>query len=53
MSNRDYFVDTMKRKEKAEEDRYFAQRDRELVEALRQRQADTEPRHDSPSSPAQ
>lgn len=41
MSNRDYFVDTMKRKEKADEDRFFAQRDRELLEALRQRNSQT------------
>lgn len=40
MSDKDHFTDTLKRREKAEEDRYFAEHDRELLERLhRQRES--------------
>ena len=34
------FVETMRLKEMAEEDIYFARRDRELIQALRRKQAE-------------
>ena len=37
MALKNYYGDTLSKKEKAEEDLYFAQRDRELIEALRRR----------------
>lgn len=39
------FSETMRLKEKAEEDIYFARRDRELVEALRRRRAEERRAH--------
>lgn len=50
MSDRDHFTDTLKRREKAEEDRYFAERDRELRERLR-RQRESPPAENSDKSP--
>ena len=39
MTQKDYWTDTLRRKEKADEDRYFAEQDRKLIEKLhRQRQ---------------
>ena len=39
MEQQDYWTDTLRRKEKADEDRYFAEQDRKLIEKLqRQRQ---------------
>ena len=39
MGQKDYWTDTLRRKEKADEDRYFAEQDRRLIEQLhRQRQ---------------
>jgi hypothetical protein len=46
MEQKDYWTDTLRRKEKADEDRYFAEQDRKLIEKLhRQRQPaqETEP----------
>jgi hypothetical protein len=39
MEQKDYWTDTLRRKEKADEDRYFTEQDRKLIEKLhRQRQ---------------
>ncbi len=45
------FVDTMRLKEMAEEDIYFARRDRELVEALRRKKAEQQARGEDPGAP--
>ena len=34
MTPRDHYTDTLRRRERAEEDRYFAERDRRLIEKL-------------------
>jgi hypothetical protein len=34
MGQKDYWTDTLRRKEKADEDRYFAEQDRKLIEQL-------------------
>ena len=34
MTPRDHYTDTLRRRERAEEDRYFAERDRRLIEEL-------------------
>lgn len=39
MAEKDRLGDKLRDKEKAEEDRYFAQRDRELIEKMKQAQA--------------
>jgi rubrerythrin len=39
MAEKDRLGDKLREKEKAEEDRYFAQRDRELIEKMKQQQA--------------
>ena len=40
MTQQDHWTDTLRRKEKADEDRYFAEQDRKQIEQLqRQRQA--------------
>ena len=36
MEQKDYWTDTLRRKEKADEDRYFAEQDRQLIEKLHQ-----------------
>ena len=39
MTQKDHWTETLRRKEKADEDRYFAEQDRKLIEKLqRQRQ---------------
>ena len=39
MAQKDHWTDTLRRKEKADEDRYFVEQDRKLIEKLhRQRQ---------------
>ena len=48
MEQKDYWTDTLHRKEKADEDRYFAEQDRKLIEKLHQQhppaqEADTPP----------
>ena len=42
MDEKDRLGAKLREKEKAEEDRYFAQRDRELIEKLKQQQTTTE-----------
>jgi len=42
MDEKDRFGAKLREKEKAEEDRYFAQRDRELIEKLKQQQSTQE-----------
>lgn len=39
MADKDWLNDKLRDKEKAEEDRYFAQRDRELLDKMKQAQA--------------
>ena len=56
MEQKDYWTDTLRRKEKADEDRYFAEQDRRLIEKLhRQRQpaqeADTAPPESATTEP--
>lgn len=52
MSDRDYYTDTLRRREKALEDRYFAERDRELAERLRRRR-ESPPAGDADRPPAE
>jgi rubrerythrin len=42
MAERDRLSDKLRDKEKAEEDRYFAERDREAIEKIRQAQGETQ-----------
>ncbi len=37
MTQKDHWTETLRRKEKADEDRYFAEQDRKLIEKLQRR----------------
>lgn len=43
MEPKDYWTDTLRRKEKAAEDRYFVEQDRRLIEQWRRRRPATPP----------
>ena len=42
MTQKDYWTETLCRKEKADEDRYFAEQDRKLIEKLHRRRQSTQ-----------
>ena len=57
MVQKDHWTDTLHRKEKADEDRYFAEQDRKLIEKLQlqhqpAQEADTAPPESATTEPA-
>ncbi len=55
MKQKDYWTDTLRRKEKADEDRHFAEQDRKLIEKLHhqhQPPQEAEPRKTTAEVPA-
>ena len=52
MEQKDYWTDTLRHKEKADEDRYFAEQDRRLIKQ-RQRQGQTRPTAGPGETPAE